>query len=126
MTRMNFLIFSAIAYVIFGLGLLLVPGPFMAPFGVLLDADGEITTRILGAALVALALLFWQVRSAASGPVLKAILTTQCIYNLIDIPVLVLAISSGAMGTLGLFPLGLHLVLAAGFGYFGFMGRSET
>jgi hypothetical protein len=122
--RTVFLTFAAVAYAIFGLGLLLVPGPFMAPFGVVLDADGEVTARVLGAALVGLALLFWWVRDA-EGPAATAILKSQCIYNVIDIPVLAIVIATGTMGLLGLFPLALHVVLAAGFGLYGF-GRSAA
>jgi hypothetical protein len=114
MKREYFLIFAAIAYAIFGLGLLLVPAEFMAPFGVTLDVAGVLMSRILGSALVFLAALFWLVRTDA-GPAARTIFGTQALYNAVDILVLVMAISAGTMGVLGWMPVGLHAVLAIGF-----------
>jgi hypothetical protein len=116
MKREYFLIFASIAYAIFGLGLLLVPAEFMAPFGVPLDAAGALMSRILGSALVFLAVLFWLVRTDVS-PAARAICGTQALYNAVDIVVLVMAISAGTMGVLGWMPVGLHAVLAVGFAW---------
>jgi hypothetical protein len=116
MKREYFLIFAAIAYAIFGFGLLIVPAEFMAPFGVTLDAAGVLMSRILGSALIFLALLFWLVRSDSSAAA-RAVFGSQALYNAVDIVVLVMAIGAGTMGVLGWMPAVLHGALAIGFAW---------
>jgi hypothetical protein len=115
MRREHFLVFAAVAYAIFGVGLLVVPAEFMAPFGVPLDASGALMSRVLGSALLFLAALFWMMRGDLTSKTARAVFVTQALYNGVDIVVLVAAISVGTMGALGWMPVVLHAVLAAGF-----------
>jgi hypothetical protein len=125
MKRSTFLLLAVIGYGIFGVGLLLLPVPFMAVYGVSLDAGGTLMSRVLGSALISLALLFWWSRNAPRSDSLLAILRANCIYNLVDIPVIILALSAGVLGPMGWMPLIIHILYFVGFGYFGFMQREE-
>jgi hypothetical protein len=119
----TFLIIAAVAYAGFGLGLLAVPTPFMFVYGVSLDNGGALMARILGSALLGFTLIFWWCRNSASSDALQAIIRASFIYNVVDLPVVFIATLTGVMGPLGWIPVILHLLLALGFGYFGFMKR---
>jgi hypothetical protein len=125
MKRSTFLLLGVVGYLAFGLGLLLVPAPFMSFQGVSLDAAGSLMARVLGSALIGMALIFWWVRNAAPSDALLAILRANLIYNILDIPVIVMAIFGGAMGVMGWSSVLLHLLYGIGFAYFGFVERQN-
>lgn len=119
MSQRIFLLFAAAAYAILGAGLLLVPALVMAPFGVSLDAPGEVMTRILGGGLASIALLFWWVRESTDTTT-RAIIRSQAISNLVGIVALGTAIAAGIVSLAGLIPLALHVVLGIGLWVIGF------
>ncbi len=116
----TFLPVAAVLYAGFGLGLLLAPSPFMSVYGVMLDPGGAMMARILGAALVGFALLFWMIRAAASSAVTHAVFLSSFVYNVIDLPIVTLATLTGVMSAMGWSAVALHVFLAAGFGYLTF------
>lgn len=119
----TFIILASIAYVGFGLGLLAIPVAFMSTFGVALDEGGALMARILGSALIGFALIFWWVRNAQPSESLQAILRASFIYNVADFPIVFIGTLTGVMGVMGWSAVILHLLLALGFGYFGFVKR---
>jgi hypothetical protein len=119
----TFLVLAIVAYAGFGLGLLTVPAPFMATFGVALDAGGALMARVLGSALLGFTLIFWWTRNESLTNPLRAILRASFIYNVVDLPVVLIATLTGVMGVLGWSAVILHLLLAIGFGYFGLLKR---
>lgn len=117
----------AVAYIGFGLGLLIIPFQFMGTYGVMLDNNGMLMARVLGAALTAYAFTFWLSRNIPSSD--KAwhnLLLTSFIYNVLDIPIVMTAILSGVMNSMGWIPVGLHLFLASTFGYFAFKKKDNS
>ena len=116
--------FSAIwafLYIGFGLGLLIIPEKFMSTYGVSLDSGGAMMARILGAALTAYALSFWMNReSPISDKSWKNLLTVSVIYNILDIPIVLMATLNGVMNSMGWMPVGLHVFLATTMAYFVF------
>ena len=124
----TFSLIWAVLYIGFGLGLLFIPVTFMATYGVTLDAGGNLMARILGAALIASALTFYFNRDIPSSD--KSwynLLLTSFIYNILDIPIVLMATLGGVMNSMGWIPVMLHVFLAATFGYFVFnKGRSST
>jgi hypothetical protein len=117
----TFSIIWAVLYIGFGLGLLIIPVQFMAPFGVTLDSSGTLMARSFGAALTAYALTFYLNRNtAATDKGWYNLLLTSFIYNIVDIPILLMATLDGVMNSMGWMPVGLHVFLAATFGYFTF------
>lgn len=119
MKSSTFSIIWAVFYAGFGLGLLLIPAQFMAIYGVTLDSNGVLMSRVLGSALTAYALAFWLNRHI---PLTEAgwrnLLLASFVYNLIDIPVVLMATLNGVMNSLGWMPTGLHVFLAVSMGYF--------
>ncbi len=121
---MNLKIFSivwAVIYLSFGLGLLFIPIQLMAIFGVTLDSDGTMMARILGAALTAYGLTFWLNRNLpATDKAWHNLLLTSFIYNIVVIPIMLIAVLDGVTNAMGWMPFGQHIFLAATFGYFTF------
>lgn len=119
MKTSTFSVIWAVLYAGFGLGLLFVPAQFMAPYGVTLDSYGVLMSRVLGSALTAYALAFILNRNI---PLTEAgwrnLLLASVVYNLVDIPVVLMATVNGVMNSLGWLPTGLHIFLAASMGYF--------
>ena len=113
--RNVFLLAAIVIYAVFGLGLLIAPGPFMAAYDVQFDADGTLLARVAGALLLSFAIgLFMGRREPAA---LRPLLIAGLVYNLIELPLTVMSVQGGVMNTLGWFPFVLHVVLAAGFGW---------
>ncbi len=116
-----FSIVWAVIYLSFGLGLLFIPIQLMAIFGVTLDSDGTMMARILGAALTAYGLTFWLNRNLpATDKAWHNLLLTSFIYNIVVIPIMLIAVLNGVTNAMGWMPFGQHIFLAATFGYFTF------
>lgn len=116
------MIIAAILYAGFGIGLLLIPSQFMAMYGVDLNPGGAMMARILGSALIGFALLFYWMRNDGRET-LMAVLRASFVYNVVDFFVVLTATLGGVMNAMGWMPVGLHVFLALGFGYFAFMKR---
>jgi hypothetical protein len=114
-----FLAFAAAAFGVFGAGLALAPGAFMRPFGLGFDPPGALMARVLGSALLGFALALWLSRDAGPAPV-RPLLIGGLAYNLVDLPINVVAIQAGTMNALAWITVGLHVALAVGFGWFAF------
>ncbi len=119
----GFLIFTTIVYGVFGLGLLAIPGPFLAPYGIALETGGELMCRILGSALLGFAWVFWSARAAGREGVMAAVLVGSFVYNAIDTVTLLIAMYRGELGLLAWGPIGLHFVMTVGFGWFALPSR---
>lgn len=123
----TFSIIWAFLYIGFGLGLLIVPVQFMVTYGVTLDGSGILIARSFGAALTAFAITFYLNRNiAASERSWYNLLLASFIYNIVDIPILLLATLGGVMNSMGWIPVGIHVFLASTFGYFVFKKLIRT
>lgn len=109
----------AFLYFGFGVGLFLIPVQFMDMYGVALDAQGALMARILGSALIASAIVFILNRNIpVTDKAWRNLLIASCIYNLLDIPVVLTATLHGVMNVLGWLPVGLHVFLASTMAFF--------
>jgi hypothetical protein len=114
-----FSIIWSIIYTGWGLGLMIIPASLMAIYGLSLDSSGILMTRLLGTALTSFGLTFWLNQNIL--PTVKGwynLLLTSFIYNLIAIPLALMATLEGVMSPIGWIAVGLHIFLAATFGYF--------
>ena len=115
--RSRFLLIATLIYAVFGLGLLLAPGPFMAAYDVQFDADGKLLAQVAGALLLSFAVALFLSRNA--DPVAaRPLLLSGLVYNLIELPLTVMAIQGGVMNAMGWLPFGLHVGLAALFAWY--------
>ena len=120
-----FLIIVTVVSAIFGLGLLFIPGPFMAPFGLALDDGGQFMGRVAGESLIALGVIMWFSRDGQMSSVPLAALYGGATFNAIGLIVTLWAVLSNLVSSLGWVVVVLHVLLLAGFCYYAFEGRPK-
>ncbi len=125
MTVKAFLAAAAVLYAAFGLVFLISPDTLMGMHGANLNAGGILLGRVLGASLLAMALVFWGVKDCGRDAQASA-LYGGIVYNAIDLVAGYHAISAGVLNTMGWGLVALHVVLLAGFGYFAFAGKRQA
>lgn len=123
MTLRNFLMVVVAVSVIFGLGLLFIPGPFMGFFGLRLDPAGIYMGRVLSAALIALAIIYWQLAETPMSALVQRALVAGLVFSVIGFIFAVVATTSGVASAAGWIIVLLHLALGAGFAWFAFGKR---
>jgi hypothetical protein len=102
---------------IFGLGMVILPVNMMAVFGLLLTPAGELSTRLFGAAFIALALWLGLGRDTQEELSRRAVCVAISVSDLIGAVVMTYALLVGVGNVLGWFIVALYLLLAIGFGY---------
>jgi hypothetical protein len=112
------LVINAVVDVIFGIGLILVPGTVLALF-VPMPMYNLLGTQLLGANMIGFAVLNFFARNANEGNgLLRSILLANLASNLIGF-VLSLIIQIGGTGTMmNWITVAITLVFVLGFGYF--------
>ena len=90
-----FLLLAAINEAVFGIGFLLAPAFTVAPMGVTMNPAGEMIARILGAALIFMALIFFWIRTAPKSDAKTAVMRAACIYYVVSAVPIILGITSG-------------------------------
>lgn len=113
---------KAVICVVFGIGMVLIPGPMLSLYGVTLNPGGTMMTQLFGAAFILLSILLWFARNAPGSDVaLRAIVLAVVVGDAIGFIVALLAQLSGVANALGWVTVVLYLLLALGFGYFQFV-----
>ena len=123
MSRSAFLIFTAVVAIIYGLGLVLVPAMVNEMHGLASSPATSVMSRYFGVALLGIAVMAWLAREAADSDALSAFLQGACVMNVIGLIVSLHAVFTGLMNAVGWLPVIIQLLLAIGFGYFGFLRR---
>lgn len=118
MNLKNLMIIQAILFVLIGLGSLLVPQAYLAPFGVTLDASGVGFARLYGVTGLMLAVMCWLARDAAPSQARRAIVISLFVGNALGFIVATVNVLTGAYTSLAWVSVVLFLLLAIGFGYF--------
>lgn len=90
---MKFSVFATILSLIaaiYGLAFILIPSRFMSQFGIQLDPAGVLLSKMYGAALGALAIIIWLVRSKSPADIAcKAVLWATVFFNVVCMAVIV-------------------------------------
>ena len=119
MTVRNLLIIQAIIEVGWGLTVLLLPSQVLSPAGAILtEKEGVLFARMFGVAIISLGWLSWSARAAATSDLWPVLLSTFLFFQLLLFIVLLIAQVTGVRTAWGWSVVGLHFLLAAGFGYF--------
>lgn len=117
----TFLSIAAFLALLFGLAFFFAPVPTMSMYGVVLDISGQSIAKYLGAAYLGVAAIVWLARNAKpDNEALRAITMGGFILCLASLVVAVLDVSKGGGNNLIWSTVVIHLLLAAGFGYFQF------
>ncbi len=120
MSLNTFFLVNAALAVVYGLGFLLIPTVLADLYDLALGDAGYYVGRLFGAALVFLAILFWQARTFGSGRATGSIVLAGLVGDGLALVVSIGAISAGLMNTLGWSVMGIYALLTIGFAYFQF------
>jgi hypothetical protein len=101
---------------IFGIGLLVAPGPMMAPMGVTLDLISTNFARLFGSALISFPILLWFARKSDQMDFKKGVVYGMFAYYLISGVLLLMAQLAGQTNAMGWGLIGIHAVLLVWFG----------
>ena len=124
MNRSMFLTIAAVLYAVSGLGQLFIPDYVASTVGTSLNPGGMISMRLVGVALIGFALIFWWVRERTDSPEMTAILRASAAAQAITLIIALYATTTGIWSAAGWSAVVMHILLAAGFGYFA-MGKRK-
>ena len=114
------MVINAIVAAVFGVSFVFWPGRVLAQYGHSADPALEYLGQLVGAALIAFAVLTWSARSATDSVARRAILLSMFIGDAIGFIVALIAQLGGVENELGWSTVAIYLLLAVGFGYFRF------
>ncbi len=120
------LLVKAVICFAFGLGMITVPGPVMAVYGVALDFPGEMITRWFAALLLGIGVLCLSTRAMTVSKDQKGVLLSLFVADTLGFVVALVAQINGMMNALGWVDVAIWLVLALFLGYFRFLSKTDT
>lgn len=109
---------NCVVAILYGLALLVVPGGFLAAYGVDIESGTGLVAQLFGVSLIALGLLTWFARNAPASEGRSAIVRTLFWADALGAIVSLLGVLRGAVNPLGWSTVVVYAVLAVGFGYF--------
>jgi hypothetical protein len=109
-------IYAAIS-LIFGIGFLIAPNLILSVYGLELDALGIFLARILGAAMLALAILTWSTRNIGPSEARNAIVLSLFVFESLGFVLSLIAQLAGVLGQMGWSFVILFLIFAVALGY---------
>lgn len=113
---------AAIAWILFGLPFVIVPGFAMSLFNISLDVWGEFMVRLFGGALISLAVINWLVKDNPPSEARRTIILGEFVHSAIASLVFVYGLTIGFASVLSYIPFLLHVIFAVWFGYLYFKG----
>jgi hypothetical protein len=114
---------GAVVTLVFGLALVLVPGPLLGLYGVTVNEAGILIARLFGAAFLGYTVLNWFARDSADTPTLRGIVLANLIMDVVGFVVTLLGQLAQVANALGWSSVALYLLFALGFAYFQFVKR---
>src|ERR1700743_2491798 len=120
-TKTFFTIVAALALV-HGVGFVLIPEQVSGSYGMATSVSTLFMSRLFGAALVGLGLIFWFARDGSSESV-RGVFVATIVGNVVGLIVVVMGTMAGTLNSMGWVAAFIYLFGAAGSGYF-LMGRS--
>ena len=121
----NLLILNGVVLVLFALGMLLMPAALLDLFGFGSGADVNLLAQLVGVELLANGLLSMFAVDVKEYGMRRALTLSFFIADGIGFIVALGGVLSSAMNSLGWVIVIAYLLLAAGFGYFQFLGPTE-
>ena len=91
---------------------LVVPAVLFAPFGLRLDAAGQLIARRYGATLVAYGVVLYLARQSSDGRTVRPLLLSTVLFNSIEAVILCLAGLQGIATTMIFGNVAIHAVVA--------------
>jgi hypothetical protein len=100
-----------------GIGFVLVPEQVATSYGMTTSVPTVLMSRLFGAALIGLALVFWFARDGSSES-MRGVFIATIIGNGLGLIVVVLGTTAGTLNSMGWVAALIYLFGAAGSGYF--------
>ena len=115
----TFLVITAIISLVFGVGMVFIPFQVVSIYGTSLDISGQFMARYFGAALLGLAIIFYQMRTSKSFENLsKTVLLGGLVFGVFLLIVSIWDVFAGTHNALVWLNVVLGIFFVAGFGYF--------
>jgi hypothetical protein len=112
------MVIKAVVCLVFGIGLLVIPGVIFLILGVDLGAGGAFPAREYGSALFGILMLTWFARKAPQSTARTAIILALFVYDALGFIATLIARIAGVLNPLGWLIAFIYLFFALGFGYF--------
>ena len=109
-------VYAAVSLIV-GIGYLFIPELLLRPFDIEITAELLYLTRLLGAAMLALAVLTWFTHNIGPGEARNAILLSLFVFEGLGFVLSLTAQLSGVLGALGWGFVGVFLIFAVTLGY---------
>lgn len=117
MTVKTFFAIIAVLALVHGVGFVLAPEQVAAGYGMATSAATVLMSRLFGAALVGLALIFWFARTG-SPEFTRSVFIANVVGNIVGLIVVAAGTIAGTLNAMGWFAALIYLFGAAGSGYF--------
>ena len=119
-------IYNAVITFPFGVCLVLLPELILSIYGIELGQGGAFAARLLGSALIFVALLCWFARNSADSEARQAIVLSSFLESMLGTVIALIAVLTGVTNLLGWMIVVLYLSIAIGYGYFQFAGDRDA
>jgi hypothetical protein len=113
----SFFVISALIGIVLGLGFFFAPEKVMSTFGVSANEAHQHTSRNFGSAVIGLAVISWMARDMEDSIARRSIVLGLFLYFVFASISITSFQLQGSVDTSGWFFVGLHVLLALGFGY---------
>jgi|SRR5580704_13941994 hypothetical protein len=120
----TYLAIFAVISVLFGISFVLAPGPVLSIYGIRTAPDVELTARLYGGTLLAIAVIQWSAREFPEAAV-RAVLIALGVASVINLVVLAMASLAGTINAMGWSAVLIYLCAGVGAGYFLTAGQSR-
>jgi len=117
------MIVNAIIAAVFGLGFVFAPGQVTSLYSPETGAVLEYVAQLLGAALLAFAVLTWFARNVPDSEARRAIVLAMFVGDGVGFVLALIAQIQGIQNAMGWSTVVIYLLLALGFGYFRFIAK---
>ena len=114
------LILNTVIALAFSAGFLIAPGLVSEQYGVEATAAMEYSGRLLGSAILGVAVLTWTARNAQDSTARRAIVLALLVMNVAGFLVTLVGQINGVVNAMGWSTVAIYLLLAIGYGYFQF------
>jgi len=120
----SFLTISAVAGLVYAVGLLLMPAFVATMYGLGTSASEILLARLFGGALLAVVLIQWLAREF-TGATVRPVLVGSLVGETVGLIVALVGVLTGTMNSFGWSAVVIYLVFGLGFGYYLFMGAPK-
>ena len=122
----NLLVVAAAIAAIFGVALVVVPGPLLAIYAMTVDKTGTVVAQLFGSVLIGFAVLNWFARNVTDPEARRAVVLGNLAGTVVGFVVILLGQLAGVANALGWSNVAIYLLLALAWAYVQFVQRDTA